>query len=46
MKKKKKVLVAGDSRGFISYYRHKFFIKHTLTSTYHSAKSVEFIKRP
>ena len=24
--KKKKVLLAGDSRGFISHYRHKFFI--------------------
>jgi len=31
-KKKRKVLLPGDSRGFISYYRHKFFITHTHVS--------------
>jgi len=32
MKKKKKVPLAGDPRGFISYYRHKFFITHAYGS--------------
>jgi len=30
--KKKKVLLAGDSRGFISHYRHKFIMTQTHVS--------------